>query len=67
MLATTTPRCHRCLEPMTLFVVGDDYCRQCARELAAKARQPKAPTFLPLWRQRSLIAKDYTRYPGGAA
>lgn len=36
MLATTTPRCHRCLEPMTLFVVGDDYCAACRRDMKVR-------------------------------
>jgi hypothetical protein len=31
-------RCHRCNEPMTLFVIGEDYCKTCVIELAARAR-----------------------------
>lgn len=32
-------KCHRCGESMTLFVVGDDYCPTCKRELAVIAEQ----------------------------
>ena len=31
-------RCHRCNEPMTLYVVGEDYCKPCVRELAVRAQ-----------------------------
>jgi ribosomal protein L37E len=32
-------RCHRCGERMTLYVVGDDYCRECKREVQAREDQ----------------------------
>ena len=48
-------RCHRCGEVMTLYIVGDDYCRTCKREIRARqeldARRP-APRFA--------LAKDVT-------
>lgn len=28
--------CHRCHERMTLYLVGDDYCRPCKREIAER-------------------------------
>lgn len=32
-------RCHRCGERMILYVVGDDYCRACKREVQAREEQ----------------------------
>jgi ribosomal protein L37E len=32
-------RCHRCGERMTLYVVGDDYCRACKREVSVREAQ----------------------------
>lgn len=29
-------RCHRCLEPMTIYVVGDDYCAACRRDIKVR-------------------------------
>ena len=57
-------RCHRCLEPMTLYVAGDDYCRKCKAEMRvredADARRRTA-------RARFTVVKDLTpTYPGAA-
>jgi hypothetical protein len=55
-------KCHRCHEPMTLFVVGDDYCPTCKREIReredADARRAQF-RVLP----RFARGKDLTPYP----
>lgn len=53
-------KCHRCNEPMTLYVVGDDYCRLCVREMARLVKPE--PKVIPLW-MRNLRAKDMTPRP----
>lgn len=60
----TTDRCHRCGDPMTLYVIGDDYCAKCKRETRIReesdARRAKA-------RARFSVVKDLTpTYPGAA-
>jgi hypothetical protein len=59
-------RCHRCNDPMTLYVIGDDYCPPCKREIKvrdeADARRARF-AIVP----RYSIAKDMTQYPHGAA
>lgn len=50
-----TQKCRRCGDPMVMFVVGDDYCAPCRRDL--KAREPKPVANQPLWMRR-LTAKD---------
>lgn len=56
-------KCHRCGEPMTLFVVGDDYCTACKREMRVREEQDarKVIRF-----DRFRVAKDLSPY-GGAA
>ena len=58
-------RCHRCQEPMTLYVVGQDYCRQCKADIA-KREQDDARRMAA--RSRFRVMKDTSGwYPGGAA
>lgn len=62
---TIGTRCHRCLEPMTLFVVGDDYCAKCRRDIKVREAQDarRADRFA-----RYRVSKDTTGWvPGGAA
>ena len=55
-------KCHRCGESMTLFVIGDDYCPACKREIRVRDEQEarKVVRF-----DRFRVAKDLT--PLGAA
>lgn len=54
-------RCHRCGVEMTLYVVGDDYCRQCKAEMKVREEQDarRVVRF-----DRFRVSKDMT---GGAA
>jgi hypothetical protein len=49
-------RCHRCLEPMTLYVVGDDYCRKCKAERAERERADAARRIVRFPRPKDLTA-----------
>lgn len=53
-------RCHRCRETITLYIVGDDYCQQCKREIATRERQDAARKVV------RFRAKDLSPW-GGAA
>ena len=53
-------KCHRCGETITLYVVGEDYCRPCVRDLARLAQQDAKRRV-----DRFARAKDLT--PLGAA
>jgi hypothetical protein len=55
-------RCKRCGDLMTLYVVGDRYCRPCKVEVAVLERR-EAMRIVP----RFSRAKDLTPWPGGAA
>ena len=56
-------KCHRCGESMTLYVVGDDYCPTCKREMRVREEQDarKVVRF-----DRFRVAKDLSPF-GGAA
>lgn len=56
-------KCHRCGQPMTLYVVGDDYCRLCKAEMRQRAEQDarRISRF-----DRFRVSKDLTPF-GGAA
>jgi hypothetical protein len=59
-------KCHRCGESMTLFVVGDDYCPACKREMQAREQaDARRVQFRVL--PRFSRAKDLTPYGGSAA
>lgn len=53
-------KCKRCGERITLYAVGERYCRLCVRDLTEiAARTPKVIRFP--------FAKDLGGYPRGAA
>ena len=54
-------KCHRCGEPMTLYVVGRDYCVACIRDLAKRAQEDARRRVV-----RFARAKDLSPW-GGAA
>jgi hypothetical protein len=53
-------RCHRCNDPMTLYVIGDDYCKPCVRDLAARARSDAQRAEAT---RRFRFAKELDRQP----
>jgi hypothetical protein len=53
-------KCHRCNEPMTLYVVGDDYCKTCVRELSARAESDRRRSEAT---RRFRFAKELDRSP----
>ena len=57
-------RCHRCGDPMTLYVVGQDYCKPCLREVKTldeqRARRATA-------RARFSVVKELTPWGPSAA
>jgi hypothetical protein len=57
-------RCHRCQEPMTLYVVGHDYCRPCVRELSARAESDARRASA---RARFRVVKELTPWGPSAA
>lgn len=56
-------RCHRCGIPMTLYVVGDDYCFQCKREVAKREAQDRQRTA----RARFSVVKEFRPWSPSAA
>jgi hypothetical protein len=55
-------RCHRCQEPMTLYVVGRDYCKQCVVEMSVRAEQDARRAQA---KARFRVVKELTPlYPG---
>ena len=59
-------RCHRCQDPVVLFVAGEvPYCRPCKADIA-KREQDDARRMAA--RSRFRVVKDTSGwYPGGAA
>ena len=57
-------RCHRCGDPMTLYVVDDRYCQPCKRDIKTREAQ-EARRVVRFDRYR--VAKDLTPFGGGAA
>jgi hypothetical protein len=53
-------KCRRCNESMTLYAVGDEYCRTCVREIAARAESDRRRNEAV---RRFRFAKELDRQP----
>ena len=56
--------CHRCGQPMTLYIVGWDYCPPCSRDIKTREAQDERRRTA---KARFRVVKDFMPlYPGAA-